>query len=100
MDISCKPSFSREPCAMKAASTVLTGGLGRRTERQRALILPTGNEPLAYLAYDASQSHPKVRERDTSRDQSNGLHCHGTPGQPVLPWRQTGEPQRADGESQ
>src|SRR6266446_4638178 len=27
---------------MKAASTVLTGGLGRRTERQRALILPTG----------------------------------------------------------
>ena len=42
-------SFSREPCAMKAASTVLTGGLGRRTERQRALILPTEKEPLAYL---------------------------------------------------
>ena len=44
---------------MKAASTVLTGGLGRRTERQRALILPTGRNTLAYLAYDASQSIPK-----------------------------------------
>jgi hypothetical protein len=45
---------------MKAASTVLTGGLGRRTERQRALILPTGRNTLAYLAYDASQSSPKL----------------------------------------
>ena len=44
---------------MKAASTVLTGGLGRRTERQRALILPTGTDTLAYLAYDASQASPK-----------------------------------------
>ena len=44
---------------MKAASTVLTGGLGRRTARQRALILPTGTDTLAYLAYDASQSSPK-----------------------------------------
>src|SRR5215471_13052595 len=34
-------SLFREPCAVKAASTVLTGGLGRRTARQRALILPT-----------------------------------------------------------
>ena len=31
---------------MKAASTVLTGGLGRRTARQRALILPTANDAL------------------------------------------------------
>ena len=84
---------------MKAASTVLTGGLGRRTARQRALILPTGTMTLAYLAYDASQSHPKVRERDTSRDQRHGAGP-GTPGQPVLPWRQTGEPQRAAGASQ
>ena len=50
-----RPLF-REPCAMKAASTVLTGGLGRRTERQRALILPTGTAPLTYLARDVSQS--------------------------------------------
>ena len=33
--------------------------LGRRTVRQRALILPTGIPTLTYLAYDASQSIPK-----------------------------------------
>src|SRR5206468_4883841 len=57
-----------------------------------------GNEPLASLAEDASQSHPKVRERATRRDQSNG-HGQGTPGPPVFPWRPTGEPQSAAGES-
>jgi hypothetical protein len=31
----------REPCAVKVARTVLTGGLGKRTLGQRALILPT-----------------------------------------------------------
>ena len=40
---------------MKAASTVLTGGLGRRTARQRALILPTGMHTLTYLACNVSQ---------------------------------------------
>ena len=34
-------SLSREPCAVKAARTGLTGGLGRRAVRERALILPT-----------------------------------------------------------
>ncbi len=33
--------LSREPCAVKVACTVLTGGLGKRAVRQRALILPT-----------------------------------------------------------
>ena len=32
IETSHKRSFSREPCAVKAASTVLTGGLGRRAE--------------------------------------------------------------------
>ena len=34
-------SLFREPCAVKVACTVLTGGLGRRAVRERALILPT-----------------------------------------------------------
>ena len=34
---------SREPCAVKAARTVLTGGMGKRAVRQRALSLPTRN---------------------------------------------------------
>src|SRR5439155_7859963 len=42
MEVTIKSLF-REPCAVKAAYPVLTGGLGRRTVRQRALILPTGN---------------------------------------------------------
>src|SRR5216683_8120552 len=42
MDVTIKSLF-REPCAVKAAYPVLTGGLGRRTVRQRALILPTWN---------------------------------------------------------
>jgi hypothetical protein len=36
-----KGSLAREPWAGKAAGTVLTGGLGKRAVRQRALILPT-----------------------------------------------------------
>ena len=31
----------RGPCAVKAACTVPTGGIGRRTRRHRALFLPT-----------------------------------------------------------
>src|SRR5215471_2834063 len=36
-----KMPYVREPYAVKAARTVLTGGLERRTVRQRAPILPT-----------------------------------------------------------
>jgi hypothetical protein len=46
MEVTINALF-REPCAVKAAYPVLTGGLGRRTVRQRALILPTWN--LAFL---------------------------------------------------
>ena len=48
MEVTIK-SLSREPCAVKVARTVLTGGLGRRTIWQRALILPTAflRRPLA-----------------------------------------------------
>ena len=53
---------------MKAASTVLTGGLGRRTERQRALILPTGTDTLAYLAYDASQTNRTCHDDSSKLD--------------------------------
>ena len=41
--------------AYSTASTVLTGGSGRRTARQRALILPTGTWTLTYLACYVSQ---------------------------------------------
>src|SRR5712691_4361814 len=83
---------------MKAASTVLTGGLGRRTERQRALILPTGTDTLAYLAYDASQSSPKLNFWEVGSDTwifpspCGRRHRHT-----CLPCAGTGEPQRADG---
>src|SRR5437867_4465520 len=45
MDVTINSLF-REPCAVKAAYPVLTGGLGRRTVRSRALILPTWNVAL------------------------------------------------------
>jgi hypothetical protein len=39
-------SFSREPYEVKVSRTGLTGGMGRRTVRQRALCLPTPSESL------------------------------------------------------
>src|SRR6266571_8081746 len=36
-------SFSREPYEAKVSRTGLTGGMGRRTVRQRALCLPSDN---------------------------------------------------------
>src|SRR6266446_6184233 len=36
-------SFSREPYEAKVSRTGLTGGMGRRTVRQRALCLPSAN---------------------------------------------------------
>ena len=44
---------------MKAASTVLTGGLGRRTARQRALILPTGSTTQTHLTSGVCQHNLK-----------------------------------------
>ena len=38
-------SFSREPYEAKVSRTGLTGGMGRRTVRQRALCLPSGDKP-------------------------------------------------------
>src|SRR5712691_1555327 len=52
MDVTIKSLF-REPCAVKAAYPVLTGGLGRRTVRQRALILPTWNVDFSTLLEDS-----------------------------------------------
>ena len=43
---------------MKAASTVLTGGLGRRTERQRALILPTDIYAFLFTMFDMGSPAP------------------------------------------
>src|SRR5215831_12803122 len=53
-------SLFREPCAVKAASTVLTGGLGRRTARQRALILPT---PCTTAVRDLEAPRPAYQGR-------------------------------------
>ena len=36
-----KETYMREPYAVKAARTVLTGGMEKRAERYRALSLPT-----------------------------------------------------------
>jgi len=41
MEISYKCTIFREPCEVKVSRTGLTGGMGRRTARQRALCLPT-----------------------------------------------------------
>src|SRR5262249_32417384 len=41
-------SLSREPYEAKVSRTGLTGGMGRRTVRQRALCLPSENCPTAY----------------------------------------------------
>ena len=39
-------SFSREPYEAKVSRTGLTGGMGRRTVRQRASCLPSPSESL------------------------------------------------------
>src|SRR6266478_10133237 len=39
-------SLCREPYEAKVSRTGLTGGMGRRTVRQRALCLPSPQEPL------------------------------------------------------
>src|SRR6266446_4171910 len=71
---------------MKAASTVLTGGLGRRTERQRALILPTGMETLTNLAWNVSQRSQKPLQRRGSMDRCNTapLYCRREHGSTCL----------------
>ena len=46
MDTSHKCPLSREPYEVKASRTGLTGGMGKRTVRQRALCLPTMAGPL------------------------------------------------------
>src|SRR6266436_2353570 len=43
-------SLCREPYEAKVSRTGLTGGLGRRAVRYRALILPTLEQPLAHQA--------------------------------------------------
>src|SRR6266852_221792 len=83
---------------MKAASTVLTGGLGRRTERQRALILPTEKWTLTYLAYDVSPSSLKcLLCKVRTNDDCIGWSVIGLQVNLTLPWRKMGEPQRGDG---
>jgi Staphylococcal nuclease homologue len=42
----------RGPCAVKAACTVPTGGMGRRTRRHRALFLPTYKRLLSTIFLD------------------------------------------------
>ena len=79
-------SLSREPCAVKAARTGLTGGLGRRAVRERALILPTkavhtGREEYKKPKGEVRQvSHGKdatVRERRTAETILNILQDRG-----------------------
>ena len=41
MEISHKCTIFREPCEVKVSRTGLTGGMGKRTARQRALCLPS-----------------------------------------------------------
>src|SRR5207253_10349097 len=45
-------SFSREPYEAKVSRTGLTGGMGRRTVRQRALCLPSGNSDRPPIRYN------------------------------------------------
>src|SRR5882724_3720912 len=56
-------SFSREPYEAKVSRTGLTGGMGRRTVRQRALCLPSAK----YLGLLASRlrgvNQPVIRTR-------------------------------------
>ncbi len=62
-------SLSREPCAVKAARTDLTGGLGRRTVRSRALILPTGGFDSKHnrkLIFNAGMI-PNIKENPRNR---------------------------------
>jgi len=66
-------------------------------EPHEACIALRAKEPLAYLVGDASPSSPQWLARRKRRGQSHALHGHGPPGKPVLPCRQTGEPQSADG---
>src|SRR5215831_3105528 len=73
-------SLFREPCAVKAASTVLTGGLGRRTARQRALILPT---PCTTTVRDLEAPLPAYQGRGRPPK---------PPWQSVTAWRQALEP--------
>ena len=60
-------SLCREPYEAKVSRTGLTGGMGRRTVRQRALCLPSeGNAPYRAFGH-GTHSHPTgtrtVRER-------------------------------------
>src|SRR6516225_7836195 len=46
-------SFSREPYEAKVSRTGLTGGMGRRTVRQRALCLPSREHRRVKTRYNA-----------------------------------------------
>src|SRR5262249_5138284 len=51
-------SLSREPYEAKVSRTGLTGGMGRRTVRQRALCLPSGNSCRLKTGYNTLISPP------------------------------------------
>ena len=54
-------SFSREPYEAKVSRTGLTGGMGRRTVRQRALCLPS--DKYRRLTHRLSQEQKGLDER-------------------------------------
>src|SRR3989442_2956654 len=58
-------SLSREPYEAKVSRTGLTGGMGRRTARQRALCLPSKAGWYAVLA------DPKMPAMSTALDQAH-----------------------------
>src|SRR5262249_34479016 len=57
-------SLAREPYEAKVSRTGLTGGMGRRTVRQRALCLPSDNSRGPLLSRQRGLSPPVVRSRN------------------------------------
>src|SRR5713101_3946284 len=84
MDVTIKSLF-REPCAVKAAYPVLTGGLGRRTVRQRALILPTWNVDVSTSSRLMLRSSRHTAYRPWGDRRAGSPGATGRPGKEVDP---------------
>ena len=76
-------SFSREPYEAKVSRTGLTGGMGRRTVRQRALCLPSrGHRRVVRVSH--TPKRPTSRNRSGDEDGYGRTRVfqinHGPPG--------------------
>jgi XFP C-terminal domain len=81
----------RGPCAVKAACTVPTGGMGRRTRRHRALFLPTYSIAMDVIdrvpELKVAGAHAKEKFRNEQIACCHYAYEHGIDKPEIVNWK-------------